>query len=125
VWENERTNSFFLDLALTGMGINVALMIYLTLYLPYIAKIEEDWETYCPQLIPVMTFGGVVSFLCAVIGLWPIWGFLTIIYMVILFLGYTMAMTFLPGGLIGTLLFWTLTFGMAFINHLMPHEAVW
>jgi hypothetical protein len=63
VWENPHVNRFFLDIALTGLGINIAIMMYLTLYLPYIAKIEEDWETYCPKLIPVMTLSGLISFI--------------------------------------------------------------
>ena len=72
-----------------------------------------------------MTFTGVASFICGIIGLWPIWSFLTVIYMVILFMGYTMALTFLPGGLIGSLLFWILTIGIASTSNYFTHDPVW
>lgn len=63
VWENPHVNRFFLDIALVCLGINISIMIYLTVYLPYIAKIEEEWDTYCPKIIPVMSFSSVISFI--------------------------------------------------------------
>jgi hypothetical protein len=63
VLENPDTNSVFMDISFTCLGINIALMIYLALYLPYIAGVEEDWEKYCPKVIPVMTFSGLICFM--------------------------------------------------------------
>ena len=59
-----------------------------------------------------------------IFALWPIWGFLTPIIMFILFMGATMAMIFLPPGMLGTLLFWSLIVFLATASHLIPHEAV-
>jgi hypothetical protein len=72
-----------------------------------------------------MTLIGVIVFISAIMGLWPIWGFLTIVYMIILFMGYTMALTFLPGGFIGMLLFWMFTVGLASTCHFWPHDPLW
>jgi hypothetical protein len=57
-------------------------------------------------------------------GLWPIWGFLTPIYLLVLFMGYTMALSFIPGGPIGTLIAWLLIFGVAATSHYMDHEKL-
>mmetsp|Transcript_8378 Transcript_8378/g.7743 ORF Transcript_8378/g.7743 Transcript_8378/m.7743 type:complete len:142 (+) Transcript_8378:296-721(+) len=125
VWENPNTNAFFLDVSLTCIGLNITLMLYLTLYLPYIAKVTEDWETYCPQIIPVMTLSGVIAFISGIVGLWPIWGFLTIVYVIILIMGYTMTLIFLPDGFFGALIFWLFTIGLAFTSHYLPHDPDW
>ena len=114
-----------MDIALACIGVNISIMLYLTTCLPYIAKVTEDWTTYCPKLIPVMTLSGVLSFFCGLLGLWPIWGFLTPIFMIVLFMGYTMSLTFLPSGFVGTLLFWVLMFALASTSHFIPHERVW
>jgi hypothetical protein len=44
VFESENVNRFFLDLALIGIGLNITVMLYMTIYLPYIAGIETDLE---------------------------------------------------------------------------------
>eukprot|EP00347_Sterkiella_histriomuscorum_P020286 403338390 len=122
VWENPHKVTFFFDLAMIGIGINIAFMLYMTVYLPYIKRINEDFETYCPQLIPVVTVIGIVSFFSLLIALWPIWGWLTPIMMFILFMGYTMLLMFLPGGFLGTIIFWIMMFAMATVSHLIPHD---
>jgi hypothetical protein len=63
VFESEDVNRLFLDLAFTGIGLNISVMIYMTIYLPYIAGIDTDLEQYCPKLIPVITLSGVLSFI--------------------------------------------------------------
>lgn len=63
VWENPHVNRFFMDIALIGIGFNITIMLYMTIYLPYIAKINEGLETHCPRLIPIITLVGVISFL--------------------------------------------------------------
>lgn len=54
--------------------------------------------------------------------MWPIWGLLTPILMFVLFMGYTMLLTFLPNGFLGTLTFWALIMSMATLSHLIPHD---
>lgn len=48
IWENPHKVMFFFDIAMIGVGVNIAFMLYMTVYLPYIKKISEDFETYCP-----------------------------------------------------------------------------
>ena len=62
VWENPHKVMLFFDFAMIGLGVNIAIMLYITIYLPYIKRISEDFETYCPKVIPVMTLVGVLSF---------------------------------------------------------------
>ncbi|TNV75939.1 hypothetical protein FGO68_gene13910 [Halteria grandinella] len=127
LWENPHRVMFFFDLSLIGFGINISVMLYMTVYLPLVRGVPGeslDLEKECPQLIPVITICGIVSFFCMIFALWPIWGFLTPIIMFILFMGATMSMIFLPPGMLGTLVFWSIIIFLATASHLIPHEAV-
>ena len=68
-----------------------------------------------------MTLCGFIAFFSAVFGLWPIWGFLTPIYLAVLFMGYTMTLVFMPSGICGMLLFWIVTIGIAVATHFIHH----
>lgn len=76
-------------------------------------------------MIPIMAFAGVMIFVCAILAMWPIWGFLTPIYMLILAFGSTFSMMFLPSGKLGELLFWVALISISYISHTLPHEATW
>jgi len=78
-----------------------------------------------------MTVVGIVTFLALVmkfnidrliIALWPIWGFATPVIMFVLFMSYTMALVFLPDGVLGTLIFWTGIVMIATVSHMIPHD---
>jgi hypothetical protein len=56
--------------------------------------------------------------------MWPIWGFLTPVLMFVLFMGGSMSMVFLPGGMLGTLIFWAIMIFLATASHLIPHEPI-
>ena len=47
---------------MVGSGVFLAAGLYLAVYLPCIARIQAPWEQYCPNVIPVATLAGVVSF---------------------------------------------------------------
>jgi len=72
--------------------------------------------------MPVMSLCGVAGFICTNLALWPIFGLLTPFYLLIIFFGASLSMTFLPGGACGTLLFWILFLVAGYISHTMPHE---
>ena len=59
-----------------------------------------------------------------ILGLWPIWGFLTPVLMFVLFMGASMFMVFLPGGFIGSLIFWGIVIFLATASHLIPHDSI-
>jgi len=56
--------------------------------------------------------------------MWPVWGWLTPILMFVIWMGGMMFMSFLPGGHIGSLLFWAIMLFLVFMSHLIPHEPV-
>lgn len=84
-----------------------------------------DLEKDFPSLIPVMTLAGLTVFISGVMAMWPVWGFLTPVYFLILFFGYSFSLIFLPSGHFGTVVFYAGTFAGAYISHTMPHDPVW
>ena len=125
VWENPKVNSFFLNIALLGISFMVSVLFYVCFIGPCCLRKEIDLEKDLPSLIPVMALTGVAIFFCSVLAMWPIWGFLTPIYMIAIFFGSSLSMMFLPEGNLGNLLFWVAAFGAGYISHTMPHEAEW
>jgi len=89
-------NRFFFNVGLAGFGGWVCMAAYLILYLKYIKKIPGEWEDYWPQAIPIATAFAVGSLLAFVIAFWPIWGFLTIPAIFVLFLGVLNLAHFVP-----------------------------
>ena len=121
VWENPNVSPMFMNLALIALGVNLAILIYVTLIMPLQGK-EPDIEKV-PQLIPVMTVAGVFLPIFLIVALWPIWGFLTPIYILVLTFGYIFSLTFLPDGKCGTIVFWILMIGIATLSHELPHAG--
>jgi hypothetical protein len=58
-------------------------------------------------------------------AMWPVWGFLTPVYMLILLFGGTLSMILLPGGNLGNLCFWVGLIVFAYVSHTLPHDPVW
>ena len=125
VWENPHVLPFFFEIAEIGVLLNICLMFYMTIYLPYVAGITEEYETYCPKIVPTLTFSGLVVFFSFMISVWPIWGILTPIYLIIMFMGYSMSLIFLPSGFLGVLLFWVFFIASFYVAHTLPHDPVW
>jgi hypothetical protein len=110
--------SIFVDVGLISIGIVLTIMLYLTVYLPRIARITVDWDVYDPRMIPAATAAGVASivwyvhelsasgipssarkpvYCCSfLIGLWPVYGLLTPAILAILFMGSIMSLHFIP-----------------------------
>ena len=76
-------------------------------------------------MIPIMALSGVLVFVCSILAMWPVWGLLTPIWMLILTFGSTFSMMFLPTGKLGNLLFWIGIILVAYISHTLPHDPVW
>ncbi len=56
---------FFFTLSMLTLGLNLAAVLYLTIYLPIIKRVPEkdiEIEKIHPMLIPLMTVAGFVSF---------------------------------------------------------------
>jgi hypothetical protein len=93
---DERVARGWLDLGLGGLGVDVACLLYLTVYLPYVARVHLSWDVYCPNVIPLATAAGVVAALGFTVGLWPVYGLLTVPILSVLFMGALMSTHFLP-----------------------------
>lgn len=100
-------------------------LLYISIIGPLLRGKEIDMEKDMPGIIPIMAFAGVIIFISGVLAMWPIWGFLTPIYFIVIFFGSTLSTIFLPGGQLGNLCFWILFIGAGYIAHTMPHEAEW
>lgn len=125
VWENPSVNTFFLYVALTCIGFLVSVLLYITFIGPCMLRRSIELEVDLPALIPIMSIAGVAVFICSILAMWPVWGFLTPIYMLIVFFGATFSMMFLPSGNLGNLLFWVGTGAIGYVSHTLPHDAIW
>jgi hypothetical protein len=85
-----------LNIAIILMCANMIIMLYLTLWLPLVLKITIPWDIYCPNLIPASTILGVLSFIFLVLAFWPIWGFLSPLFITFLFVGLLFSTHFIP-----------------------------
>jgi hypothetical protein len=50
----------YFNIATICFGINCCIAFYLTVWLPYVKRIEIDWNIYCPRMIPTATGVGVL-----------------------------------------------------------------
>mmetsp|Transcript_16788 Transcript_16788/g.24317 ORF Transcript_16788/g.24317 Transcript_16788/m.24317 type:complete len:166 (-) Transcript_16788:436-933(-) len=107
---DERVNKSVLHCAFLTFGINTILLAYLIVYLPKIKGLKDSsssnnsssngskalWDVYCPRVVPTMTAVGLVSALCFVRAVWPVWGFLSPLILGAEFFGVLFASHFLP-----------------------------
>eukprot|EP00499_Haloplacidia_sp_CaronLabIsolate_P015709 CAMPEP_0196769758 /NCGR_PEP_ID=MMETSP1104-20130614/736_1 /TAXON_ID=33652 /ORGANISM="Cafeteria sp., Strain Caron Lab Isolate" /LENGTH=165 /DNA_ID=CAMNT_0042139861 /DNA_START=24 /DNA_END=518 /DNA_ORIENTATION=+ len=81
----------YLNISIVCLGIFTALLLYLSVYLPYIARIHLEWSVYCPRVIPTATAVGVAGTIAMIMALWPVYGLLTPLILGILFVGFLMS----------------------------------
>jgi hypothetical protein len=91
-----RSCSFFFNIGLSGFCGWLLMAMYLIVYLKYIKKISVEWEDYWPQAIPAATVMAVLSLLGFIVAFWPVWGWLTLPAIFILFLGVLNLAHFVP-----------------------------
>ena len=89
-------HSFWFNVGLAGFGGWLVMAAYLILWVKYIKKFGGEWEEYWPQAIPIATVLAVSSLLAFVVGAWPVWGFLTIPGVFVIFLGVLNLAHFVP-----------------------------
>ena len=122
LWENELIKgSLFMNLTLLSLGLNMTILCYVTIGLP-MKGLEADINL-TPKLIPILTASGIFLPLFLTLAIWPVWGMLAPVYIFFLTFGFIFALTFLPGGKCGTILFWVLIVGVATCSHLLPHSG--
>lgn len=106
--------------AIVLLTINTILFLYLGIYLPKIKGLDvnklyqnmnlnnnngggvlmktnsELWSVYCPRVIPIMTFNGLICSCVLIRCFWPVWGFLTPFVLGIEFFGLLFVSHFIP-----------------------------
>ena len=89
-------NSFWFNVGLAGFGGWLCMAAYLILWVKYIKKYQGEWEEYWPQSIPIATVLAIGSLIGFVVAFWPVWGWLTIPGIFVLFLGALNSAHFVP-----------------------------
>ena len=95
---DERIVKSLLYLAVTCLGINTVLLLYLTVYLPRVKNITDQaaWDVYCPRIVPTMTVVGIVCGILLIRATWPVWGFLAPLLLGIESMGFLFTLHFVP-----------------------------
>ncbi|CAN0133360.1 unnamed protein product, partial [Phaeothamnion confervicola] len=94
--EDKRVNRFWFNIAVACFTINTMIMLYLTIWLPKVQRVQASWNVYCPRMIPAAT---VIGLICAVtlnLALWNVWGLLTPLILAGVFLGCFFSLHFVP-----------------------------
>lgn len=95
---DSRIHRTLFNIATVLLMINFVLISYLGIYLPKVIGIKDSsaWESYCPRVIPIMTFNGILMSLLAIRSLWPVFGFLTPFILGLEFFGVVFGLNFIP-----------------------------
>mmetsp|Transcript_18095 Transcript_18095/g.53811 ORF Transcript_18095/g.53811 Transcript_18095/m.53811 type:complete len:155 (+) Transcript_18095:242-706(+) len=89
-------NRRWMNAAAACFSLNCVLCFYLTVWLPYVQRIELEWAVYCPRVIPTMTAVGLLCGFGLLRGLWPVWGLLTPLILASVFMACLMSLHFIP-----------------------------
>lgn len=89
----------YLLLAMVCLGVIVVMIAYMTLYLPYVKKLDlnkTSWNAYNSRLIPTTAAFMAAFTFTFMFALWPVYGLLTPVLQMVLFLGFIQLSHFLP-----------------------------
>mmetsp|Transcript_44427 Transcript_44427/g.114966 ORF Transcript_44427/g.114966 Transcript_44427/m.114966 type:complete len:188 (-) Transcript_44427:117-680(-) len=86
----------WLFFGLAMVGVNVAIFLYLAVWLNVVRGVAGEWEEAAPMAIPIGTCAGLIACFAFMVALWPIWSFLTPILLFVLFMGFIMSAHFWP-----------------------------
>ena len=89
-------NRLALNMAIMSFTANVGIFFYMSFWLPVITKVNVPWEIYCPNMIPIATGLGVFSMLALIVAFWPVWGFLSPLYVLVMIMGFIFSAHFIP-----------------------------
>jgi hypothetical protein len=79
-----------------SLTIIVTIFLYLAFWLPVVMKNHIPWEIYCPNMIPVATGFSVLWYISLVVTFWPVWGFLSPLFVGFLVMGAVFLTHFIP-----------------------------
>lgn len=98
LWSSTDANRILLRISGAGTVAVLAMILYLTVYLPRVKGLLESsaWTVYCPKVLPTMAATGVTSYLLFLRATWPIWGFFSPLISGTQFMGILMVLHFIP-----------------------------
>jgi len=78
------------------MVIDIGIFFYMIVFLR-LPRTENtsDWEVLCPRLVPFATIVGILVFVFIIIGMWPVWSWLSPILIGILFMAFIESLQFM------------------------------
>ncbi|CAI0389652.1 unnamed protein product [Linum tenue] len=100
LWHDGRIRRMPLYFGMAGVGFNVLIFLYTSLFAWSDRRFDEKWELSSLSALPWVTVLGLVSFCLFSVALWPIWSFLTIPLLFTLFMAF---MIIFPSVIVGTL----------------------
>ena len=96
ITSDKRIERFSLTIAITSLSINLVLVLYSTIWLPYMMKTKVPIEIYAPKLVPISALLAIITIIMFMYALWPIYGLLTPLLILILTLGLLLSCHFIP-----------------------------
>uniref|UniRef100_A0A0B6Y7G8 Transmembrane protein 128 n=1 Tax=Arion vulgaris TaxID=1028688 RepID=A0A0B6Y7G8_9EUPU len=85
---DQRIKSAWYWTGVLSLGLHIGIAIFLVVWLTFWKNVSSDeWEQRYPSAVPVATASLIIAIICLCIGLWPVWGFLTPIILLILLMG--------------------------------------
>ncbi|XP_041370561.1 transmembrane protein 128-like [Gigantopelta aegis] len=84
-----RIDRLWFNIGAILIAINLSIAFFLVVWLTFIKKISSDnWERMYPAAIPIASAAFLGGGICLMVGLWPVWGFLTPPILFIIFMGF-------------------------------------
>lgn len=92
-----RINRTWFNIGVALVTVHITIGAYLVVFLSWVKKMPSDkWEAKHPLAVPVATFAFVTGGFCCMVGLWPVWGFLTPFILLCLTLGGVVTIAMIP-----------------------------
>ncbi|XP_074643110.1 transmembrane protein 128-like [Tubulanus polymorphus] len=94
---DERVDRFWFNVGVFFIAVNVCIATFLIGWLTFIKKVStDDWEQLHPMAIPIASASFCFGSVFLILGLWPLWGFLTPFIMATLFMGFIVIVMLIP-----------------------------
>ena len=94
LFNNPQINELFLMIFLIAFGINFAIIVFVSLVVPYLGY--EKYEDYSPHITPLGSVIMAVGFFSLIIAIYPVYGLWSLLIVPILGMGFLMFAHFIP-----------------------------
>uniref|UniRef100_A0A7S2RNV8 Transmembrane protein n=1 Tax=Mucochytrium quahogii TaxID=96639 RepID=A0A7S2RNV8_9STRA len=94
--EGKDVHRIWFNIGLALFVVATVLVLYMAIYVPRVKKCNLDPAVYSPKMLPFTAVCSVLSGICFVIGLWPVYGLFTPAMLGLLWIGGLMSAHFLP-----------------------------